>query len=63
MHPLAIHRSGGANGISHGDRVRHDVDGLTGVLDEALHDGDAFVTWDDGAFGTVKWSHLTRLPL
>jgi hypothetical protein len=34
------------------------IDGRTGTLDECLHDGDAFVTWDDGTFGTVRWYHL-----
>lgn len=29
------------------------------MLDECLQDGDAYVTWDDGTFGTVKWNHLS----
>ena len=44
-----------------GDRVRYGIDGRTGIADEFLHDGDAFVTWDDGTFGTVKWSHLEKV--
>ena len=34
-------------GMKASDRVRHTVDGRTGVADEFLHDGDAFMTWDD----------------
>ena len=41
-----------------GDRVRYLIDGREGTLDEALHDGDAFVTFDDGSFGTVRWWNL-----
>lgn len=59
MHPFAIggHRNG-ANGMKAGDRVRYLPDGRVGVADEFLSDGEAFVTWDDGTFGTVKWAHL-----
>lgn len=61
-HPLAFHdRMSGANGMRNGDRVRYKIDGRTGVADEFLHDGDAFVTWDDGTFGTVRWHHLEAL--
>lgn len=49
---------GGAMGMLAGDRVRYTIDGRTGVADEFTHDGDAFITWDDGTFGTVKWNHL-----
>jgi chemotaxis protein histidine kinase CheA len=42
-----------------GDRVIH-IDGRRGVADEFLHDGDAFVSWDDGTFDTVKWNVLRR---
>ena len=64
MHPLAFpeRRSGGNSGtdreVHSGERVIYDIDGRHGMLDECLHDGDAFVTWDDGTFGTVKWYHL-----
>lgn len=59
MHPLAqTERRNGACGMKAGDRIRYTIDGRTGVADEFLHDGDAFVTWDDGTFDTVKWNHL-----
>lgn len=64
MHPLAFpgNRSagnvGGQNEVRSGARVRYVIDGRTGILDECLHDGDAYVTWDDGSFGEVKWHHL-----
>jgi hypothetical protein len=59
MHPLAqTEHKNGANGMKAGDRVCYTIDGRTGIADEFLHDGDAFVTWDDGTFGTVKWYHL-----
>jgi hypothetical protein len=41
-----------------GDRVRYMLDGRIGRADEFLSDGDAFVTWEDGTYGTVKWNHL-----
>lgn len=65
MHPFAFsgNKSGGNSGtrseVSAGDRIRCDITGRTGVLDECLQDGDAYVTWDDGTFGTVKWNHLS----
>ena len=60
-HPLAItpNRSG-AFGMAAGDRVIYQIDGRRGVADEFLCDGDAFVTWDDGTCGTVKWNHLQK---
>jgi hypothetical protein len=66
MHPLALKgKSGGNSGawneVHSGDHVIYLIDGRTGVLDECLPDGDAFVTWDDGGFGTVKWHHLAPL--
>jgi hypothetical protein len=59
MHPFAQnnHRSG-ACGMKNGDRVIYTIDGRRGVADEFLHDGDAFMSWDDGTHGTVKWNHL-----
>ncbi len=59
MHPLALKdHPNGARGMKAGDRVRYILDGRTGVADEFLSDGDAFVTWDDGTFDTVHWNHL-----
>jgi hypothetical protein len=62
-HPLAISgRSGGNcgswNEVRAGDHVICLITGQTGTLDECLHDGDAFVTWDDGTYETVKWYNL-----
>lgn len=59
MHPFAQteHRSG-ACGMKAGDRFIYTIDGRRGVADEFLHDGEAFVTWDDGTFGTIKWNHM-----
>ncbi len=46
-----------------GDRVEYRFENhRRGVLDEALHDGDAFVTWDDGSHATVKWCNLAKIP-
>ena len=63
MHPLAISglnggNSGAWNEVHAGDHVIYLIDGRTGTLDECLQDGDAFVTWDDGTFGTVRWYNL-----
>jgi hypothetical protein len=63
MHPLAIKNSSGGNSgawneVRAGDHVIYLIDGRKGTLDECLHDGDAFVTWDDGTFGVVKWHNL-----
>lgn len=49
---------GGAFDMKAGDRVRYKIDGRTGVADEFLSDGDAFVVWDDDTIETVKWNHL-----
>jgi hypothetical protein len=66
-HPLACwhpsgHKSGGNcgawNEVHAGDRIFYLIDGRTGTLDECLHDGEAFVTWDDGTYETVNWYHL-----
>lgn len=63
MHPLAIKgNNGGNNGtwneVKAGDHIINLIDGRTGTLDECIHDGDAFVTWDDGTFDIVKWHNL-----
>lgn len=68
MHPFAFEgKSGGNSGawneVHAGDHVIYLIDGRTGTLDECLHDGDAFVTWDDGTFGTVHWYHLAPSAL
>lgn len=59
MHPFAVtgYRNG-ANGMKAGDRIVYSVDGRHGVADEFMHDGDAFVTFDDGTHVTVKWHNL-----
>lgn len=48
----------GANGMKPGDRVIFTLDGRRGVAEEFLQDGDAYVTFDDGKRGSVKWNHL-----
>ena len=64
MHPHAFKDNRGGftdhngNKVKAGDQVRYTVDGKMATMDEALHDGEAFVTWADGTFGTVKWNHL-----
>jgi hypothetical protein len=59
MHPLAFpERKSGACGMKAGERVIYTIDGRHGVADEFLHDGEAFVSFDDGKFETVKWNHL-----
>lgn len=62
-HPFAITgHVNGAMGMKAGDRIRYTIDGRTGVADEFLSGGEAFVTWDDGTFGTVNWYHLEPNP-
>jgi len=65
MHPLAIENKNGftdrrGEEVKAGDKVIHLLDEKTAILDEALHDGDALVTWEDGSFGTVKWHNLLK---
>lgn len=62
LHPFAIadNRSG-ANDLQAGDRFVY-ADGRRGRADEFLQDGDAFVTWDDGTYGAVKWNHMRPEP-
>lgn len=69
VHPLAFrgNRGGFIDGndcrVIEGDRVEYRYENhRRGVLDEALHDGDAFVTWDDGSHATVKWCNLAKIP-
>ncbi len=53
---------GNGRKVVEGDRVEYRFENhRRGVLDEALHDGDAFVTWDDGSYATVKWHHLAKI--
>lgn len=59
-------RGGFIDGNDHkvvaGDRVEYRFENhRRGVLDEALQDGDALVTWDDGSHTTVKWCHLAKV--
>jgi hypothetical protein len=62
-HPfsLPMNADGGAMDMRNGDIVRYDIDGRICRLDEAMQDGDAFVTWEDGTYDTVKWNHLSGL--
>jgi hypothetical protein len=65
MHPLAFpnNKSGfdlEAGPVKAGDKVIHTQDGRHGTMDEALQDGEAFVTWDDGSYDTVKWNQLRK---
>lgn len=48
----------GALGMQSGDWVRYTVDGRTGIAMEFLQDGDAYVMWNDGTTGCVKWHNL-----
>jgi hypothetical protein len=58
-HPLAIPgNKSGAFDMRAEDRFKYTLDGRTGRVDEFLHDGDAFVTWDDGSHGEIKWNHM-----
>lgn len=54
--PFAQHS--GACGMRAGQTVRYAVDGRLCVMDEALQDGDALVTFLTGEHGIVKWNHL-----
>lgn len=65
-HPFAFpDNSGGftdgnGNKVVAGDRIQYRVGDRRGVLDEALQDGEAFVTFDDGEHATVNWHHLCK---
>ena len=66
-HPLAFPNSrggftdGNGNSVKEGDLVVYKFDNRMAILDEALHDGDAFITFEDGQCATVKWHHLAKL--
>lgn len=59
-HPLALADDGksGFYGIIAGERIRWN--GKLGYLDEALPDGDAYISLDDGTFETVRWNSVER---
>lgn len=58
-HPFSILSDGetGFYGIKAGQRIVL-KDGRHGYLDEALPDGDAYVSLDDGTFVTVPWYYI-----
>jgi hypothetical protein len=65
-HPLAWRAMSG-NGFDLGrgrftgdDRIICTLNGKHGYMDEAMHDGDALVSYDDGTFDIVKWGHLRK---
>jgi hypothetical protein len=60
MHPLAFegNKSGCFGDLKAGDRFVHALDMRTGIADEFMPDGNAFVTWDDGSYGTINWSFM-----
>ncbi len=66
-HPLAFKDNrggftdGNGNEVREGDKVLYAIGHRRAVLHEALHDGDAFITFEDGTFGTVKWRLLCKL--
>lgn len=68
MHPLARPNNGtglsvspGKPGVQAGDRIILN-DGRRGVADEFLHDGDAYVSLDDGVCATVRWNQISPEP-
>jgi hypothetical protein len=61
IHPSAmIGNKSGAFDLSAGDRFIYSIDGRHGRADEFLQDGDAFVTFDDGTYDTIKWNHMVQ---
>ena len=52
----------GAFNLNSGDRFVHDLDGRCGWADEFTSDGDAYVCWDDGTYGIIKWNHMSPEP-
>lgn len=64
LHPFAFSgNKSGAFNMRAGDRVIYEIDGRHGRADEFLSDGDAFVTFDDGSYETVKWNNLRKEPV
>jgi len=62
-HPFSVKGQSGCDcgavgKLAEGDRFIYAINLRTGVADEFLHDGDAFVTWDDGTYGTIKWNWM-----
>jgi hypothetical protein len=47
--------------VREGDRVRYLGDRSEGRLNEALQDGDASFTMDDGTVRNVKWCRLIKV--
>ena len=63
LHPLAIpNNRSDAFCLRAGDRFVYDIDGRHGTADQFLHDGDAFVTFDDGTWEIIKWNHMSPEP-
>ena len=58
--PMALRHRTGAMGMKAGDRVRSTISGRIGRADEFTHDGDTYMTWDDGTHGLYKWNHLEK---
>lgn len=59
-HPLSFEGSSPSGFFGHtsGDILTHSS-GKKCRLDEALPDGEAFVTFEDGTYGEVKWNSLS----
>lgn len=59
-HPLAFSpNKSGFYGIMSGDRIA--VGDRTGWLDEALHDGEALITYDNGEHDIVLWNSVRKI--
>ena len=53
---------GNDNYVGAGDPVEYKFENhRRGILKEALQDGDAYVTWNDGSHATVKWCNLAKV--
>jgi len=52
-----------ANGrtVSVGDKVSYRFNDQIATLDEALQDGDAYITYEDGTKACVKWINLAKI--
>ena len=59
---MAIGKDGDTvfDGITSGNRIIHIPTGKSGWLDEATHDGDAFISLDDGTFKICKWKEVKK---